>query len=99
LRRNFWKDERGIIAVGVLAICFIVFSSVLWLVAVLIVNRVFDAFTPIYANFESIYPSLVGQHVVNATGIAIVVIDGLLLLWWAISAQRVESQEFQGSTF
>jgi len=36
---------------------------------------------------------LAASNAVNVYGVVIVVVDVLLLVWWGISAQRVESEE------
>jgi hypothetical protein len=93
--QNFLSDRRGIVTAGIVAICFIFLSSILWLVGALIVNRTFDAFLPLF-NDSDPRALLTGQHAVNAFGVSIVVIDVLLLVWWGLNAQRVESQEYAG---
>ena len=97
-KQSFLGDRRGIIAVGIVAICFIFLSTFLWLIGALIVNRTFDAFVPLFNDSGEPRTLLTGQHAVNAFGVSIVIIDVLLLVWWALSAQRVESQEYAGGT-
>jgi len=90
--KRFVGDRRGIVAVGVLAIVFIISSSLIWLVGALIVNRTFDALAPYFAVGDP-RALITAQNAVNIYGVVIVVVDVLLLVWWGISAQRVESQE------
>lgn len=86
------KENSGIVAVGMLAIAFIISSSLIWLVGALIVNQTFDALTP-YFPLGDPRGLLAAQNAVNVYGVVIVVVDVLLLVWWGISAQRVESEE------
>jgi type VI protein secretion system component VasK len=90
--RDFRNDKRGILLVGIVTMAFIVMSSLIWLVGALVVNRVFDAFTPLL-NAGDPRALIAAQNAVNAYGVSIVVIDILLLVYWAISAQRIESEE------
>jgi hypothetical protein len=90
--KRFVGDRRGIVAVGVLAIVFIISSSLVWLVGALIVNRTFDALTPYFSGADP-RGLLAASNAVNVYGVVIVVVDVLLLVWWGISAQRVESEE------
>jgi hypothetical protein len=89
---SFVVDERGIVAVGVLAITFIISSSLIWLVGALIVNQTFDALVPYFSGADP-RGLLAASNAVNVYGVVIVVVDVLLLVWWGISAQRVESEE------
>lgn len=90
--RDFRSNQSGIVVVGVIAIVFIVFSSLIWLVGALIVNRTFDALAPYFAVGDP-RALVTAQNAVNTYGVMIVVVDILLLVWWGISAQRVESEE------
>jgi hypothetical protein len=92
LFKRFIEDKRGIVAVGVLAIAFIISSSMIWLVGALIVNQTFDALVPYFpaGDPRGLYAA---QNAVNMYGVMIVVVDVLFLVWWGISAQRVESEE------
>lgn len=89
---DFRNDESGIIMEGIIAIVFIVFSSLIWLVGALVVNQTFDALTPFFALGDP-RAFVTAQNAVNIYGVVIVVVDSLLLVWWGISAQRVESEE------
>lgn len=92
--KSFVRDRRGIVVAGVIAISFIVLSSITWLVCAVIVNRVFDGFLPILVTCD---PRALAttQSAMNAFAVSIVIVDLLLLLWWGLSAQKVESQEMQ----
>lgn len=90
--RNFIKDTKGIILPGIIAISFIIMSSIIWLCGALIVNRVFDAFQPWYAISDP-RALTVSQSALQAYSISIIVVDCLLLLWWGLSAFKTESQE------
>ena len=62
------------------------------MIGALIVNRTFDALAPYFAVGDP-RALIAAQNAVNAYGVSIVVIDILFLVWWGISAQRVESEE------
>lgn len=95
--KRLLRDESGIIFEGVIAIGFIVLSSITWLVCAMVVNRVFDAFLPIFMLPEMDPRALaVSQTALNAFAVSIVIVDILLLVWWGLSAQKVESQEYAG---
>lgn len=93
--RDFRNDQNGIVLVGVIAISFIIMSSIIWICGALIVNKVFDAVIP-YFSVDDTRGLVTAQNTVNTYGVVIVVVDFLLLAWWAISAQRVESVESAG---
>ena len=93
--REFRNDESGIVLVGVIAIIFIMCSSIIWLIGALIVNRTFDALAPYFAVGDP-RALITAQNAVNTYGVVIVFVDILLLVWWGISAQRVESEESPG---
>ena len=95
--RDFRNNTQGIVLVGVIAIVFIISSSLIWLVGALIVNRTFDALAPYFAVGDP-RALVTAQSAVNTYGVVIVVVDVLLLVWWGISAQRVESEETAGGT-
>jgi len=90
------RSKRGIVLAGVVAITFIFLSSIIWLVGALIVNRTFDALVPYMDEDPRVL--ILNQNAVNAYGVSIVIVDVLLLVWWGLSAQKVESQESQGSS-
>ncbi len=90
--RSIIDDEHGILMVGILAVTFIISSSIIWLVGALIVNSTFDALVP-YFPVSDPRALATAQNAVAAYGVVIVVVDVLLLVWWGVSAQRVESQE------
>lgn len=89
---DFIMDESGILLEGIIAIVFIVCSSLIWLVGALIVNQTFDALLPYFLVGDP-RALVTAQSAVTNYGIVIVVVDALLLVWWGISAQRVESEE------
>lgn len=93
MKRSFRRDRRGIIAVGVVAIAFIFVSTIIWLAGALVVNRTFDAFLPIF-NRMDVETRIISEHALNIYGVSILVVDLLLLVWWGLSAQRVERQEY-----
>lgn len=88
-RRSFRSNKRGIVLAGVIAIIFIVLSSIVWLVGALIVNRTFDGLASTFAECDPRVLTL-SQNAVNAYAVSIVVVDVLLLVWWGLSAQKKE---------
>jgi hypothetical protein len=90
--RSFRNDKRAIILPAVIAITFIILSSIIWLAGALIVNRTFDQLQGIIAECDPRVLSI-SQNALNAYAVSIVVVDGLLLVWWGLSSQKVESQE------
>lgn len=92
VKQSFLRDDSGIIFVGVVAITFIILSSIVWLACALFVNRTFDALLPILLTCDP-RALATSQTAVNAFGVSIVVTDVLFLVWWGLSAQKVESQE------
>ena len=88
--RSFRKDKRGIVLVGIIAITFIISSSIIGLVGALAVNETADALGPYATDQRAI--NLI-ESCRNAYIVAIVLVDVLLLVWWGVSAQRKESQE------
>jgi hypothetical protein len=96
--RRFHRDRSGIVYQGVIAVSFIFLSSIIWLVGALIVNKTFDAFIPWFAISDP-RALIVGQTAVNAYGVSIVVTDVCFLVWWFLSAQKVESVESVGGTY
>lgn len=93
--KRLLKDESGIIREGIIAITFIMLSSMIWLICALILNRTFDALLPILSAPETDPRALpVSQQAVNAFGVSIIIIDALLLIWWGLSAQKTETQEY-----
>ena len=89
--RNLIHDTSGIILVSVVAITFIITSSIIGLVGALCVNQVADALTP-YMGSDVRAINLV-ETCRNAYIVSIVLADIMLIIWWAVSAQRRESQE------
>jgi hypothetical protein len=87
--RNFRSNKRGIVLAGVIAIIFIVLSSIVWLCGALIVNRTFDGLAGIIAECDPRVLAL-SQGVLNAYAVSIIVVDVLLLVWWGLSAQKKE---------
>jgi hypothetical protein len=90
--RSFRNDKRGIIIAGIIAITFIILSSIVWLVGALIVNRFFDALLPTMLLCDP-QVLIVNQNAVNAYGISIIPVDVCFLIWWAVSAQKKEVVE------
>lgn len=95
MKRNFRKNSEGILLAGAIAITFIILSSMVWLAGAVIVNKTFDAFQPWFAISDPRALAL-AQSAVNAYGVSIVIVDCLLLLWWGLSSQKSESQEYPG---
>lgn len=93
--RNILKDKRGIILAGIIAIVFIVLSSIVWLCGALIVSLTYDELSPIMAECDERVP-IIAEHVLTAYGVSIVFIDVLLLVWWGLSAQKVSSIDEPG---
>ena len=89
--RNLIHDTSGIILVSVVAITFIITSSIIGLVGALAVNQVADALTP-YMGSDVRATNLV-LTCRNAYIVSIVLADIMLIIWWAVNAQRVERQE------
>ena len=89
--RNFIHNRSGIVLVSVIAITFIIASSIIGLVGALAVNQVADALTP-YMGSDVRATNLV-QSCRNAYIVSIVLADVMLIIWWATSAQKSESQE------
>ncbi|MFA5365678.1 MAG: hypothetical protein WC325_10910 [Candidatus Bathyarchaeia archaeon] len=94
-KKSLLKDDSGIIFEGVIAITFIILSSIVWLCCALFVNRVFDAFIPTLLTCDP-RALATSQTAVNAFGVSIVIVDVMFLVWWGLSAQKVESQEYAG---
>jgi succinate dehydrogenase/fumarate reductase cytochrome b subunit len=94
-KNRLLHDDSGIIFVGVVAITFIVLSSITWLACALVVNRVFDGFLPILLTCDP-RALATSQSALNAFGVSIVITDVMFLVWWGLSAQKVESQEYAG---
>lgn len=93
------KDSKGIILEGVIAISFIFFSSLIWLIGEIVIHRTYDAMVPTF--FDQIDPrglALVDNYI-NAYAVSIIIVDALLLLWWGLSTQKHETQEYPGVTF
>lgn len=87
--RNFRADKKGIVLAGIIAIVFIILSSIVWLAGALIVNLTYDNLLPVMEECDDRVP-LIAEHALNAYGVSIVVIDVLLLVWWGLSAQKRE---------
>jgi len=94
--KAFIRDENGILMEGIIAIVFIISSSLIWLVGALVVNRVFDTFVPYFVPLDP-RALATAQNAVTTYGVVIVCVDILLLVYWGISAQRVESEETQAA--
>ena len=89
--QSFLHDKSGIVLVSIVAITFIITSSIIGLVGALAVNQVADALTP-YMGSDVRATNLV-LTCRNAYIVSIVLADIMLIIWWAVSAQRRESQE------
>lgn len=89
---HFMKDTQGILLAGAIAITFIFLSSLIWILGALIVNKTFDAFQPWFAISDP-RALVVAQNAITAYGVSIIPVDGALMLWWFLSAQKKESQE------
>ena len=90
--KQFKAHCQGIILVGIIAITFIILSSIIWLVLALVVNRVFDGLMPIYLTCDP-RALATGTNALNAFGVSIVVVDIMFLVWWGLSAQKKGSRE------
>ena len=89
--RNLMHENSGIILVSLVAITFIITSSIIGLVGALCVNQIADALTP-YLGSDVRATNLV-LTCRNAYIVSIVLADIMLIIWWAVNAQRVERQE------
>jgi hypothetical protein len=87
--RDFRSNKSGIVLAGIIAIIFIVLSSIVWLVGALIVNRTFDGLLPTLQECDPRVLAL-SQGVLTAYAVSIIVVDVLLLVWWGLSAQKKE---------
>jgi hypothetical protein len=96
--RRFRNNRNGIILVGVVAICFIVLSSIVWLAGLLIVNKTFDAFGPWFAVSDP-RALVVANQALTAYSVSIVVTDVMFLIWWGLASQKRESEESPGMTY
>ncbi len=97
-RRRFLKDTRAIVLEGVIAIIWIMLSSITWLVGAMIVNRTYDA---LYSYSVQCDPRVLAiqQSALNAYAVVIVIVDVGLIVWWAISAQKKRSVESPGGYY
>ena len=89
--RNFRDNRSGIVLIGLICIVFIVTSSLIGLVGALAVNRIADALSPFTSG--DIRATALVETARNAYILSIVLVDITLLVYWAVSAQRKESQE------
>ena len=89
---QFINDTSGIIFEGVIAVSFIIMSSMVWLCGEVIVSRVFDGFLPILNLCDPRGLAMV-QMYLNAYGVSIVIVDVLFIVWWGLAAGKSESQE------
>jgi branched-subunit amino acid ABC-type transport system permease component len=92
-QNNLVTDKRGILMEGMIAIVFIIASSLTWLVGALILNQYLDSVAPYTDKFPQ--ASVLSMNVRNSFGIVIVVVDGLLLFWWGLQSFRRERQEYE----
>lgn len=90
--KRFLRNKRAIILPGIIAIIWIILSSITWLAGAVIVSRTYDQ---LQGTIEECNPmvAVISNNALNAYGISIIVLDILFIVWWALSAQRVESQE------
>jgi hypothetical protein len=84
-RRNFRENNQGIVLVGLIAIIFIICSSIIGIVGALAVNQVGDAMAQ-YAT--DIRASNLITSCRNVYIVSVVLVDVLLLVWWGVSAQE-----------
>jgi hypothetical protein len=89
--KELFGDSSGIILVSIIAVTFILTSSIIGLVGALCVNQIADALTP-YLGSDVRATNLV-LTCRNAYIVSIVLADVMLIIWWAVSAQRRETQE------
>jgi hypothetical protein len=89
---DFFRNQQGIIIQGVIAVSFIIMSSIVWLCGLLITNRVFDALAPWFAISDP-RALILAQTCLNAYAVSILITDGCLIVWWYLSAFKVESIE------
>jgi len=97
VKNSLIEDKRGILMQGIIAVVFITASTLLWLICALILNRVADSMSA-YTSADP-HVALISANTVNTFGVVIVVVDGLLILWWGLSAFRKERQEIPSSTY
>jgi hypothetical protein len=98
LLRDFQNNKEGFATVVAVTIVFVICSSLIWLVGALIVNKVFDGLSPMFAVADP-RALITAQTALNMYAVMIVVVDGLLILWCFISAGRVESRETPGGVY
>ena len=93
--RDFKDNKQGIVLVSLIVIVFITVTSIIGLVGALAVNKIADDVVamniPGFSN--NIQALNLVQTARNAYIIAVVLTDVMLLVYWAVSAQRKESQE------
>lgn len=90
--RSFKNNKSAMVLPAIIAIVFIFFSSMIWLMGALIISLTHDNLASIIAVCDPRVGG-VASNVLNAYGVCIIVVDVLLVVWWGLSAQRKESQE------
>lgn len=97
-RKSFIRDTRALILPGIIAVTFIMLSSILWLVGALIVSRTYDGLLP-YIMDSDPRVLAISQSALNAYAVTIIIVDVGLLVWWGLSAQKKESVESPGAYY
>jgi hypothetical protein len=90
--QNWKTNKEGIVKEGIIAISFIVMSSIIWLVGQLIVSKTFDAFMPWFAITDP-RVLITANAAMTGYSISIIIVDILFLVWWGLSTQKHESFE------
>ena len=90
-KRNFKRNTEGLVLVSIIAIVFLFCINIIGLVGALTVNQIADAVTPDVGSDVRAYDLV--QNCRNVYIVTVVLADVLMLVWWAVSAQRKESQE------
>lgn len=90
--KKFMQNRKGIVFEGIIAISFIFFSSIIWLIGALVVNQVFDALMP---WFDICDPRALAAAQTNLTayGVSVVIVDALFIVWWGLSVFKSGSRE------
>ena len=89
--RNFRRNQTGLVLVSIVAITLVFALAIIGLVGMLSANRIADAITP-YMGPDVRATNLI-QECRNALAVSVVLSIVMVLVWWAVSAQRRESQE------
>lgn len=94
MSKKLRQNNQGIVLAGIIAITFIVLSSMIWVVGAIIVSRFNDGFLPFMTSLGDPRVTTVASMAMTAYGWAIVPVDVGLIVWWALSASKKESQEY-----